>query len=490
MSGQIFISYRREDAAPWARLVYDGLFKRFPQNQIFIDVDNIDLGIDFVKAIEKSVGSCDVLIAVMGRRWLLTSDQDGRRRLDNPEDFVRVEIRAALKRGIRVIPVLVEGATMPRSGELPEDLKPLARLNALNVSHERFRADAERLIGAVERALEAARTEQQRNREEEERLAADRREREEKERLEAERREREGKERQQAGQREIERPQQEERERLEAEGRQKETPALEGKDAGPRAPPLVEDGPKEDHRSPESPTVHNEATGASLAAEDVDSPGSLVKADQPPSKEARANLKKRWRLRLLLIVFGSGGAIVLLNFGLFNRPAKGPIAVGQPSASPTPSPADGLAEAKRYLEAKDYAKALPLLQKAAAAGDAEAMSNLAELYRYGWGVARDYAQAYAWYQKAAAAGNAEAMYWVGVMYEQGRGVAQDYAQAREWYQKVADAGNAWGMYKLGWLYEQGRGVTQDYVKAREWYQKAADAGNTSAKEALSRLPSK
>jgi len=169
MSGQIFISYRREDASSAAGRLYDRLSARFSQNQIFFDIDNIDLGIDFVKAIEESVASCDVLIAVIGRHWLVTSDETGRRRLDNPEDFVRVEIGTALKRDIRVIPVLVEGASMPRSGELPDDLKPLARRNALNVSHDRFRVDADRLVGAVERALEKN-TAEKREREEEGRM--------------------------------------------------------------------------------------------------------------------------------------------------------------------------------------------------------------------------------------------------------------------------------------------------------------------------------
>jgi hypothetical protein len=157
LSGQIFISYRREDAPSAAGRLYDRLSARFSQNKIFFDIDNIDLGIDFVKAIEESVASCDVLIAIIGRHWLVTSDEQGRRRLENSEDFVRVEIGTALKRGIRVIPVLVEGASMPRSGELPDDLKPLTRRNALNLSHDRFRVDADRLVGAVERALETTR---------------------------------------------------------------------------------------------------------------------------------------------------------------------------------------------------------------------------------------------------------------------------------------------------------------------------------------------
>jgi hypothetical protein len=104
MSGQIFISYRREDSLSVAGRLYDRLSARFHQNQIFMDIDTIDVGIDFVKAIEESVASCDVLIAVIGRHWLVRSDEQGRRRLDNPEDFVRIEIATALKRSIRVIP--------------------------------------------------------------------------------------------------------------------------------------------------------------------------------------------------------------------------------------------------------------------------------------------------------------------------------------------------------------------------------------------------
>jgi formylglycine-generating enzyme required for sulfatase activity len=183
MSGKIFINYRREDSSAWAGRLSDHLSAHFPQSQIFMDVD-MDLGINFVEEIERNVGSCDVLIAVIGKHWLISTGEKRRRRLGNPNDFVRLEIATALKRNIRVIPVLVDGASMPPSGQLPEDLKQLALRNALNVSHERFRADAERLIGGVGRALESARLEQQHKREEQERLAAEQRESEEKEWLE------------------------------------------------------------------------------------------------------------------------------------------------------------------------------------------------------------------------------------------------------------------------------------------------------------------
>ena len=159
LEGQIFISYRRDDSSSAAGRIYDRLDSYFPSNHIFMDVDNLDLGVDFVAAIEKSVGSCDVLIAVMGRQWSTSSDEEGNRRLNNPEDFVRIEIATALKRGIRVIPVLVDGASLPRCDDLPDDLKPLVRRNALEVSHTRFKSDCARLIATLERVLVGERTE-------------------------------------------------------------------------------------------------------------------------------------------------------------------------------------------------------------------------------------------------------------------------------------------------------------------------------------------
>jgi hypothetical protein len=162
MSGQIFISYRRDDASYPAGRLYDNLSAHFPKNQIFIDVVDLDPRVDFVDAIETSVGSCEVLIAVIGRHWLVSSDEKGRRRLDNAADFVRIEIATALRRGIRVIPVLVEGAQVPEVDQLPDDLKALIRRTAVEVSHPRFQADFGRLVTAIERVLEKADAERKR----------------------------------------------------------------------------------------------------------------------------------------------------------------------------------------------------------------------------------------------------------------------------------------------------------------------------------------
>jgi len=153
--GRIFISYRRADTSHVAGRIYDRLSVHFGEDAIFMDVEAIDGGLDFVKVLEDAVQSCDVVIALIGKQWLNIKNERGERRLDNPEDFVRIEIAAALNRDIRVIPVLVDGTNMPRSTELPENLKPLARRNALQVSHNSFNADANRLISHLERALKA-----------------------------------------------------------------------------------------------------------------------------------------------------------------------------------------------------------------------------------------------------------------------------------------------------------------------------------------------
>ena len=152
----IFISYRRADSAGYAGRIYDRLTAHFGEDAVFMDVDVIPAGVDFVETLQHAVQSCDVLVALTGRSWLNIKDETGQRRLDNPEDFVRIEIAAALDRDIRVIPVLVDGVLMPRSTELPRNLKPLARRNALQVNHHSFNADVHRLISQLELGLKAA----------------------------------------------------------------------------------------------------------------------------------------------------------------------------------------------------------------------------------------------------------------------------------------------------------------------------------------------
>jgi hypothetical protein len=147
---KIFLSYRRGDTAGYAGRLADGLAERFGAPQIFRDVDSIPAGTDFVEAMQAAVAGCDVLVAVIGREWLTATDAAGKRRLDDPEDFVRLEIAAALDHDIRVLPVLVEGAVMPPAKLLPPPLAPLSHQNALEVSDSRWDYDLGRLVQAID----------------------------------------------------------------------------------------------------------------------------------------------------------------------------------------------------------------------------------------------------------------------------------------------------------------------------------------------------
>jgi hypothetical protein len=150
---RVFMSYRRDDTDYPAAWLFAELARHFDKDQVFKDVDSIELGDDFAEVITNAVASCDVLLALIGRRWLTATDQDGRRRLDDPDDFVRLEIEAALTRNVRVIPILVEGAQMPQAGELPPSLAKLARRQALELSSSRFGLDAQRLLRTLDRTL-------------------------------------------------------------------------------------------------------------------------------------------------------------------------------------------------------------------------------------------------------------------------------------------------------------------------------------------------
>jgi hypothetical protein len=156
---RIFISYRREDSAGHTGRLNDRLAARFGRESIFMDIDTIPPGVDFVEVITQAVNSCDVLIAVIGKRWSsIGGAAAALHRLENRNDFVRIEIAAALSRNITIIPVLVQGATMPGAQYLPDDLKALARVNALELSDARWSHDTNHLIDTVQKALKPRRS--------------------------------------------------------------------------------------------------------------------------------------------------------------------------------------------------------------------------------------------------------------------------------------------------------------------------------------------
>src|ERR1700691_5092969 len=153
MPGKIFINYRRGDDPGHTGRLFERLQDEFDPQQLFLDVDNIAPGLDFVRELDHRVAECEVVLAVIGKGWIDARDAAGKRRLEDPDDFVRLEIEAALNRDKRVIPVLVGEASMPRADELPDALRPLARRNAVRLTHERFRADVQGLVKALQQAL-------------------------------------------------------------------------------------------------------------------------------------------------------------------------------------------------------------------------------------------------------------------------------------------------------------------------------------------------
>jgi glycerophosphoryl diester phosphodiesterase len=157
-AGRVFISYRRQETAWPARQLYDLLVAELGANRVFKDVDNIEPGDDFVERIQSAVGSCDVLLALIGPQWLTITDATGARRLDDPEDFVRIEVETALTRDdVRVIPILVDNAKMPTPQELPKGLAALTRRQAVEINPVNF--DTRRLLRVLNDTLKDARDE-------------------------------------------------------------------------------------------------------------------------------------------------------------------------------------------------------------------------------------------------------------------------------------------------------------------------------------------
>jgi glycerophosphoryl diester phosphodiesterase len=155
-AGRVFISYRRQETAWPARQLYEVLVAELGADRVFKDVDNIEPGDDFVERIQSAVASCEVLLALIGPQWITVKDATGARRLDDPEDFVRIEVETALTRDdVRVIPILVDNARMPTPQELPKGLATLTRRQAVEINPVNF--DTRRLLRVLNDTLRDAR---------------------------------------------------------------------------------------------------------------------------------------------------------------------------------------------------------------------------------------------------------------------------------------------------------------------------------------------
>lgn len=145
-----FISYRRDDAPGEAGRLADQLRARVGDERVFIDVDAIRAGDDFAQVIDRELANCSAMLVLIGRTWAQGVDAAGRCRLDDPQDFVRLEVETALRRNVRVVPVLVRGAVLPKPDVLPPALHPLLRRQAFELADTHFRSDVDRLIAALE----------------------------------------------------------------------------------------------------------------------------------------------------------------------------------------------------------------------------------------------------------------------------------------------------------------------------------------------------
>ncbi len=145
----VFVSYRRQDAEVFAGRLYDTLVQEFGEDRVFMDVDTLKPGDDYIKAIERKLRHIDVFLAVIGNQWVTVKDERGSPRLADERDLLRLEVATALKRSIRVIPVLVGGATMPPVSDLPADIANVSRLHAFELTSARFRADVQLLVNTL-----------------------------------------------------------------------------------------------------------------------------------------------------------------------------------------------------------------------------------------------------------------------------------------------------------------------------------------------------
>lgn len=149
MPDSIFISYRRRESVREARAVYEWLKREFGRDAVFIDLEGISLGEEFPIALERQLANCTVLLALLSPGWLEASDESGGRRVDNPNDFVRIEISSALRRGIKVIPICTGGVRVPSTDELPEDMRPLTRRQASKLDFDQFDSGMHALAAAI-----------------------------------------------------------------------------------------------------------------------------------------------------------------------------------------------------------------------------------------------------------------------------------------------------------------------------------------------------
>ena len=156
MSGRIFISYRRIDSAGYAGRIADYFATNQPDVTVFMDINSIAPGANFPETIKNSLALSNVMLALIGPQWLQASTEAGLRRLDDPGDFVRLELKHAIEDQLTLVPILLDNTSMPAASDLPQELRPLTQYNAFRLRHEAFRRDAEALAELLKPQLSTA----------------------------------------------------------------------------------------------------------------------------------------------------------------------------------------------------------------------------------------------------------------------------------------------------------------------------------------------
>jgi TPR repeat protein len=436
---RVFISYRREDVPGHAGRLYDRLQREFGADNVFIDVDTLLPGDDFVEAIGETLNRCDLMIALIGPRWLTVTDDRGRPRLDDPGDFVRVEIRTALERRIRTVPVLVERAAMPQEQQLPEPLRPLTRRQAMELSDTRWASDVGALVEKVIRAGAP-----------------------------------------------LSNPVPAEPVRA---GSRRHLAAWCGISAlvlaalaisalllirlnrdqhgSPAATPGASSaaGPAPDRRQQQ---VNQRPNPRVKPCRDDDDANRCLGACDDGDASSCTNLGQ-------IYATGRGGvtrdlarAVALYQRGCDGGSQRGCTDLGR------------MYEAGRGGLPKDEARGVALFTSACDAGDGLGCTNLGRMYATGGGeLPRDEARAAALYQRGCDAGELPGCIDLGVLYEAGRGgLPKDEARAMTLYRRGCDAGNALGCSNLGLMYAAGRGgLPKDEVRAVTLFQRGCEGGN-------------
>ena len=452
---KIFISYRREDSG-FAVDQLHGALKPYvdnPSADIFIDVDNIPPGVDFVEHLDKKVAQCEVMLVAIGQRWLDATDPDtGARRLDNPDDFVRIEITRALARNIPVVPVLIGGAEMPPVEALPDDLKPLARRQATPIGRGRVEEDVADLAYGL-------------------------------------------------GLKKTEAPQPKGKGGLVAAllglvvlgggaaGVWVLDPFSGGETDSPSGPAPIETAKRDATAEPEEDVTIFEDDTAQGPAADVPTPSeepdaeSVADAETRAAAEARAgpwdNISQRdWSVRAYEDITDD----ILGQAGLTKL--KTAADAGNQNASTVLGMTYHLGKGGL---SEDHARAAQYYRIGCDRGNMRGCNNLGYMYLHALGVTQDYARARQLSTKACDCGDMVSCNDLGYMYQLALGVTQDYTRARQLYTKACYGGEIVGCGSLGYMYQQALGVTQDYTRARQLFTKACDGGNERACQNLKNL---